>query len=54
VELAKRLRTPQTVVSSYERGQHRVAVLELMRYAKALEIDPRGLFAEIVAKFERR
>jgi uncharacterized protein len=54
VELSRRLRTPQSVLSSYERGQHRIAVLDLIRFAKALEIDARSLFTEIVAKIERR
>jgi transcriptional regulator with XRE-family HTH domain len=35
-EVARRLRKPQSFVSSYERGQRRVDVLELFRIAEAL------------------
>lgn len=48
LELAAKLRKPQSFVSSYEIGQRRIDVLELIRIAGALEIDPVDLFREIV------
>jgi transcriptional regulator with XRE-family HTH domain len=49
-QLAKRLSKPQSFVSSYERGQRRIDVLELLRIAEALEIDSRRIFREIVRR----
>ncbi len=37
-ELAQRLGKPQSFISSYERGQRRIDVLELMRILKALAL----------------
>jgi hypothetical protein len=36
------LRTPQSFVLNYERGQRRIDILELLRIAKALKTDPRA------------
>ena len=47
VDLAKRLRKPQSFVSSYETGQRRIDVLELARIAEALDLDPARLAAQI-------
>ena len=47
VELAKRLKKPQSFVSSYETGQRRIDVLELARIADALDLDPARLAAQI-------
>jgi transcriptional regulator with XRE-family HTH domain len=49
-ELAKRLRKPQSFVSSYERGQRRVDVLELIRIVETLAGDP----IEVVEDIMRR
>jgi transcriptional regulator with XRE-family HTH domain len=49
-ELARRLRKPQSFVSSYERGQRRVDVLELLRIAEALAIDPIEVVWEIMGR----
>ena len=48
-ELAATLGKPQSFVSEYERGQRRVDVVELLKIADALGVDPRDLFAKIVA-----
>jgi transcriptional regulator with XRE-family HTH domain len=48
-QLAGLLRKPQSFVSSYECGQRRIDVLELMRIARALGADPRKLFSDIIA-----
>lgn len=47
-ELARRLAKPQSFVSSYERGQRRVDVLELIAIVDALKLDPAFVFGEIL------
>jgi transcriptional regulator with XRE-family HTH domain len=47
VELAKRLKKPQSFVSSYEGGQRRIDLLELARIAAALRADPRSICVQI-------
>ena len=47
-ELAAKLGKPQSFVSSYEAGQRRIDVLELVRVAQALNLDPQEVFAEIL------
>jgi transcriptional regulator with XRE-family HTH domain len=49
VELAQRLAKPQSFVSSYESGQRRIDLLELVRIAEALSLRPLDLVAEIFA-----
>lgn len=53
-ELAARLKKPQSFISSYERGERRVDVLELMAILDALGLEPIPIFAEIIAKTSRR
>ena len=48
-QLAKKLGKPQSFISSYERGQRRVDVLEFVRIAQAIRVDPAKTFAKIVA-----
>jgi transcriptional regulator with XRE-family HTH domain len=50
VQLAKLLRKPQSFVSSYERGQRRIDVLELLRIVEALEGNPRRVFDDILKR----
>ncbi len=51
VELALRLKRPQSFVSKYERGERRLDVIEFRQVAVALGIDPirllRKLYEEI-------
>ena len=49
-QLAKLLRKPQSFVSTYERGQRRVDVLELLRIVEVLKGDARAVFMDIVAR----
>jgi hypothetical protein len=44
------LHKPQSFVSSYERGQRRVDVLELMRIVDAIGGDPIQVFRQILEK----
>lgn len=48
-ELAARLRKPQSFISSYERGQRRIDVMEFLIIAAALDADANKLFA-VIAK----
>ena len=52
-ELARRLRKPQSFVSSYENGQRRVDLLEFLRIVTALRMDPHKIFANVVLKQQR-
>lgn len=47
-DLAKRLDKPQSFISAYENGQRRIDLLEFMRIAEALRVDPRKAFAAVV------
>lgn len=51
VELASRLKRPQSFVSKYERGERRLDVIEFRQVALALGVDPirllRQLYEEI-------
>jgi transcriptional regulator with XRE-family HTH domain len=47
--LADKLRKPQSFVAKYENGERRVDVVELVALARALKVDPVGLFREFVA-----
>jgi transcriptional regulator with XRE-family HTH domain len=47
IELAKKLRKPQSFVSSYERGQRRLDVLEFAAVVSAMGAEPETVFALI-------
>jgi transcriptional regulator with XRE-family HTH domain len=49
-QLARLLRKPQSFVSSYERGQRRIDVLELARIVEALKGDARIVFSDILSR----
>lgn len=40
VQLARRLRRPQSFVSKYENGERRLDVVEFLEVARALRVDP--------------
>lgn len=48
-QLASRIKKPQSFVSSLENGQRRLDVVEFIVLADALKVDPKRLFAQIVA-----
>lgn len=50
-ELAARLSKPQSFISSYERGQRRVDLLEFITIVSALEADPVQIFRRIVRAY---
>jgi transcriptional regulator with XRE-family HTH domain len=50
VQLAKLLRKPQSFVSSYETGQRRIDVLEMLRIVEALKGNPQKVFSDIVRR----
>ncbi len=54
VVLAARLHKPQSFVSSYESGQRRVDLLEMLRIARAIGVTPTDLLKEIVERFSDR
>lgn len=53
-ELADTLAKPQSFVSSYERGQRRIDLLELIAIAEALRQDPVAIFAQVSRAHTRR
>lgn len=50
VELAQRIGRDQPFVSLVERGVRRVDVIEFYVIARALDLDPVDLFAEVVVQ----
>jgi predicted transcriptional regulator len=48
VELARRLKKPQSVISAIEAGKRRVDLVEFMVIVRALGSDPFEIFGEIV------
>jgi predicted transcriptional regulator len=53
-ELAKRLRKPQSFISSYENGERRTDVLEFIRVAEKLDCDPAKRFSDVLASVQGR
>jgi transcriptional regulator with XRE-family HTH domain len=53
VVLAERLGKPQSFVSSYENGQRRIDLLELLRIVEALGGKPRAVFADVLRRRAR-
>lgn len=50
VELAGRLGRPQPFISYIERGERRIDVIEFIVIAKALDVDPRTVFDELMRR----
>ncbi len=46
-EVASYLGKPQSFVSKYESGERRLDVIEFLEIARALEIDPLSIIAEL-------
>lgn len=51
-EVARRIKRPQSFVAKYEGGERRIDVIEFMAVARALEREPRDMFAELVRSSE--
>lgn len=49
VELAKKLKKPQSFVAKYENRERRLDVIEFCEIAKALGADPRRLLDELLS-----
>lgn len=49
-ELAVLLQKPQSFISSYERGQRRIDLLEFVRIVTALGANPLNAFRQVVQK----
>lgn len=47
VQLAKKLRRPQSYVSKYERGERRLDVVEFLDIARAIGVDPIEFLREV-------
>ncbi|MDP1652214.1 MAG: helix-turn-helix transcriptional regulator [Rhodocyclaceae bacterium] len=50
VEVAGRLRKPQSYVSKYERGERRLDVVEYLDIARVLGIDPLATIKKLIDK----
>ena len=50
IELAGKLKRPQSFVSKYERGQRRLDVVEFLDVARVLDLDPVSVLANLQAK----
>jgi transcriptional regulator with XRE-family HTH domain len=53
-EVAQILGRERTVISQIETGQRRVDVLEFYAIARALEVSPEELFADLVKKLPHK
>jgi len=47
-ELARRLKTSQTVIARIEIGERRVDVVEFIDLARALRLDPREVLSQLM------
>ena len=53
VELADKLGKPQPFVSKYERGERRLDVIEFISISRALGLDPKDAFAQLIKKLPK-
>jgi transcriptional regulator with XRE-family HTH domain len=52
VEIAARLKKPQSYVSKYERGERRLDLIELIDLARAMNVDPVAVLQTLIVKIE--
>lgn len=52
-QLARKLRKPQSFVSSYENGQRRIDVLEFLTILRAIGVKPSKVFTAIENIFSK-
>jgi transcriptional regulator with XRE-family HTH domain len=50
VDLAKRLKKPQSFISKVESGERNLDVIEFVSYCMALDLDPTKYFKKLVDK----
>ena len=53
VDLANKLKRPQSFVSKYERGERRLDVVEFFEVARALAIDPIAFLKQLYSATTR-
>lgn len=53
-EVAKRIGKDQSFISLVEGGQRRVDVIEFCAFARALEIEPKALFANLADRLPQK
>jgi transcriptional regulator with XRE-family HTH domain len=51
VDLAKRLKKPQSYISKVESGERNLDVIEFVGYCMALDLDPTKYLKKLVDKF---
>ena len=52
IELARKLGKPQSFVSSYEAGQRRIDILELIKISGAIGENPKIIFDRIMDRID--
>ncbi|QWE27485.1 helix-turn-helix transcriptional regulator [Polynucleobacter sp. AP-Ainpum-60-G11] len=51
IDLAKRLRKPQSYISKVESGERNLDIIEFVSYCEALEIEPSKWLKRLIDKF---
>ena len=51
IDLAKRLKKPQSYISKVESGERNIDVIEFTAYCYALELDPSKWLKKLIDKF---
>jgi len=51
IELAKKLKKPQSFVCKYEIGERRLDIIEFLTVCKALKIDAKKILAKLLKRY---